>query len=322
VVEIPRAIWWLILNGVILRRRPAASAKLYESVWEKDGSPLLSISKQQQHALQQEMSVRFNGPVHVELAMRYGNPSILKGLQALRSKGARRLLVFPLYPQYSAATTATSYDAVSAEMKRWRWIPEIRFINHYHDHPRYIKALAQSVRAHWEEHGRNEKLMMSFHGLPKRNLELGDPYHCQCHKTGRLLAEALGLKKEEWVLTFQSRFGRAEWLKPYTDKTLESLAKSGVKGVDVVCPGFSVDCLETLQEIALENKEVFEEAGGKQYSYIPALNADGEHIQVLADLIQQHTQGWPETDKAWNEAVQETNNKQTQALAKACGAKF
>lgn len=322
VVEIPRAIWWLILNGVILRRRPAASAKLYESVWEKDGSPLLSISKQQQHALQQEMSVRFNGPVHVELAMRYGNPSILKGLQALRSKGARRLLVFPLYPQYSAATTATSYDAVSAEMKRWRWIPEIRFINHYHDHPRYIKALAQSVRAHWEKHGRNEKLMMSFHGLPKRNLELGDPYHCQCHKTGRLLAEALGLKKEEWVLTFQSRFGRAEWLKPYTDKTLESLAKSGVKGVDVVCPGFSVDCLETLQEIALENKEVFEAAGGKQYSYIPALNADGEHIQVLADLIQQHTQGWPETDKTWSEAVQETNNKQTQALAKACGAKF
>lgn len=319
VVEIPKVIWWCILNGIILRTRPAKSAKLYASVWEEAGSPLLKYGKLQQQALQAEMAVRFNGPVHVELAMRYGNPSILQGLRNLRSQGARRLLVLPLYPQYSAATTATTYDEVSLEMKRWRWLPEIRFINQYHDNPRYIEALAKSVKAHWAEHGQNEKLVMSFHGLPKRNLELGDPYHCQCHKTGRLLAEALGLTAEQWLVTFQSRFGRAEWLKPYTDKTLEKMAKEGLSSVDVVCPGFSSDCLETLEEIAGENREVFEEAGGKTYTYIPALNDDPEHIQVLADLIQQHTQGWPETSVDWVES--EANDQSTQKLAKSMGAK-
>lgn len=322
VIEIPRLVWWFILNGIILRRRPAASAKLYASVWSDEGSPLLAHSKNIQQSLQQEMSVRFNGPVHVELAMRYGNPSILNGLRCLRAKGARRLLVLPLYPQYSATTTATSYDAVSAEMKRWRWLPEIRFINQYHDSKRYIVALAQSVKQHWSEHGRQEKLLMSFHGLPKRNLELGDPYHCQCHKTGRLLAEKLGLKEGDWMVTFQSRFGRAEWLKPYTDKTLEQLAKDGVKGVDVVCPGFPADCLETLEEIAVENRDVFKEAGGEQYCYIPALNNDPAHIQVLADLIQQHTQGWPEVSPDWNDLSDEARNQKTQTLAKTKGAKL
>ena len=321
VVEIPKAIWWLILNGIILRTRPAKSAALYASVWEEAGSPLLKYGKLQQQALQAEMAVRFNGPVHVELAMRYGNPSILQGLRNLRSKGARRLLVLPLYPQYSAATTATTYDAVSLEMKRWRWLPEIRYINQYHDDPQYIKALAKSVKAHWSTHGQQEKLMMSFHGLPKRNLELGDPYHCQCHKTGRLLAEALGLSPTQWLVTFQSRFGKAEWLKPYTDKTLEKLATEGVKGIDVVCPGFSSDCLETLEEIAVENRDVFVEAGGESYSYIPALNDDAEHIQVLADLIQKHTQGWPETSPEWTEAVAQGQEHETQTLAKGMGAK-
>jgi ferrochelatase len=321
VVEIPKVIWWCILNGIILRTRPAKSAKLYASVWEEAGSPLLKYGKLQQKALQAEMAVRVKAPVHIELAMRYGNPSILQGLRNLRAKGARRLLVLPLYPQYSAATTATTYDAVSKEMKRWRWLPEIRFVNQYHDNARYIEALASSVKKHWAEHGKNEKLVMSFHGLPRRNLELGDPYHCQCHKTGRLLAEALHLKPEQWLVTFQSRFGRAEWLKPYTDKTLEALAKDGVKGVDVVCPGFSSDCLETLEEIAVENREVFEEAGGEYYTYIPALNDDPEHIHVLADLAQQHTQGWPEMSPDWTESAAQAHDKSTQDLAKSMGAK-
>ena len=322
VIEIPRIVWWFILNGIILRRRPAASAKLYASVWMEEGSPLLVHSKNIQHSLQQEMAVRFNGPVHVEVAMRYGNPSILAGLRSLRAKGARRLLVLPLYPQYSATTTATGYDAVSQEMKRWRWLPEIRFINQYHDNDRYISALAQSVKKHWSEHGQKEKLMMSFHGLPKRNLELGDPYHCQCHKTGRLLAEKLGLKEGQWLVTFQSRFGKAEWLKPYTDKTLEKLAKEGVKSIDIVCPGFPADCLETLEEIAVENRDIFKEAGGEEYRYIPSLNNDPEHVQALADLIQQHSQGWPEVSPDWSELADEARNQKTQTLAKAKGAKL
>lgn len=320
VVEIPKAIWWCILNGIILRIRPAKSAKLYASVWEEAGSPLLKYGKLQQKALQSEMAIRFNGPVQVKLAMRYGNPSILQGLRDLRSQGARRLLVLPLYPQYSAATTATTYDAVSLEMKHWRWLPEIRFINQYHDNPQYIDALAGSVKKFWDEHGQQQKLVMSFHGLPKRNLELGDPYHCQCHKTGRLLAEALNLNSEQWLVTFQSRFGRAEWLKPYTDKTLEMLAKQGVKGVDVVCPGFSADCLETLEEIAVENRDVFKEAGGESYAYIPALNDDVEHIQMLADLIEQHTQGWPETSPEWFESEVQASQQKAEGLAKLLGA--
>jgi len=232
----------------------------------------------------------------------------------------RRLLVLPLYPQYSAATTATTYDAVSLEMRRWRWLPEIRFINQYHDHPRYIEALAKSVKTFWAEHGQQEKLVMSFHGLPKRNLELGDPYHCQCLKTGRLLAEALDLKPEQWLVTFQSRFGKAEWLKPYTDKTLENLAQQGVKSVDVVCPGFSADCLETLEEIAVENRDVFKAAGGESYTYIPALNDNAEHIQALADLIQRHSQGWPETDEDWTQSAVDANGQKTYELAKSMNA--
>ncbi|PID45588.1 MAG: ferrochelatase [Proteobacteria bacterium] len=322
VVEIPRIVWWFILHGFVLRRRPAVSAEQYVSVWTDKGSPLLVQSENIRQSLQQEMSVRFDGPVHVELAMRYGNPSLVVGLRNLRHKGVRRLLVLPLYPQYSATTTATTYDAVSAEMRRWRCLPEIRFVNQYHDNERYIGSLARSIERHWAEHGRKEKLLMSFHGLPKRNLDLGDPYHCQCLKTGRLLAEKLGLKQGEWLVTFQSRFGRAEWLQPYTDKTLEKLAKEGVRRVDVVCPGFPADCLETLGEIGMEYCELFKEAGGEEYCYIPALNDDSEHIQCLADLVQQHTQGWPEVDPGWNGLSNEEKSKQTQALAKGMGAKL
>lgn len=321
VVEIPRAVWYPILYGIILNKRPAASAEKYRTVWTEDGSPLMHISLQQQQALQKEMAIRFKGPVKVELAMRYGNPSIESGLYKLRDEGARRILVLPLYPQYCAATNATTFDKVFDELKRWRWMPELRLVNHYHDHPGYIGALASSVLAHWQHHPRGELLLMSFHGIPKRNLLLGDPYHCECHKTARLLAEALNLKPAEYRVTFQSRFGKAEWLQPYTDKTMQALPGEGIKNVDVICPGFAADCLETLEEIQEENREYFIEAGGENYHYIPALNADGKHIQALADIIQQHTQGWPETGASWNDNSLQKQAERTRQRAMEKGAK-
>jgi len=320
VVEIPRMVWLPILYGLVLRKRPAASAENYKKVWSDDGSPLLNISQKQVKLIQQEMEVRFKGPVNVELAMRYGKPGIEAGLEALREKGARRILVFPMYPQYSATTTATTFDEVARVLSTWRWIPEMRFINQYHDNDGYISALANSVKTHWQSRPASDVLLMSFHGLPKRNLELGDPYYCQCHKTARLLAKKLGLKDEQWRMTFQSRFGKAEWLKPYTDKTLMAMPKEGIKSVDVICPGFPADCLETLEEINGENRDYFIEAGGERYEYIAALNDDVAHIRVLSDLIQQHTQGWPETSQNWSASAIEKRNNETQTLAKDKGA--
>jgi len=322
VVEIPRLIWLPILHGFVLRKRPAESAKNYQKVWTDEGSPLLSISLQQSKLLQQEMETRFSGPVQVQLAMRYGNPSIKSGLEALQQKGARRILVFPLYPQYSATTTATTFDEIARVMAGWRWIPELRFINQYHDFPAYIDCLAKSVKEHWRKNTAGEMLIMSFHGLPRRNLDLGDPYFCQCHKSARLLAKKLYLKDTQWKVTFQSRFGKAEWLKPYTDETLKSLAAEGIKSVDVICPGFPADCLETLEEINGENREYFLNAGGENYHYIPALNNMPEHIHVLSDLIQKHTQGWKETSKDWSASVVEKNNQTSKKLAIAKGAKI
>ena len=321
VVEIPRFVWNIILHGIILNTRPAKSAAKYKTVWTEHGSPLLHISQQQQQALQKEMTIRFQGPVNVALAMRYGNPSIPATLLKLKAAGARRVLVLPLYPQYCAATNATTFDKVFDELKRWRWMPELRLVNHYHDHPGYIQALANSVLAHWEQHPRGQLLVMSFHGIPKRNLMLGDPYHCECHKTARLLAEELNLKPNEWRVTFQSRFGKAEWLQPYTDKTLQALPGEGIKNVDVICPGFAADCLETLEEIRVENREYFEHAGGENYHYIPALNDSPAHIQVLADIIQQHTQGWAETLPGWSSTTQQRQAEKTLQRATDKGAK-
>ena len=322
VVEIPRAIWLPILYAAVLPKRPAKSAENYKKVWMDEGSPLLHYSKRQATLLQQEMESRLKGPVHVELAMRYGKPDIETGLKTLQEKGARRLLVLPLYPQYSATTTATSFDAINKVLSTWRWIPEIRYIMQYHDDPSYIDALAISVQNHWKTSGQSDLLVMSFHGLPKRNLDLGDPYFCQCHKTGRLLAEKLGLKDEQWRLTFQSRFGKAEWLKPYTEETLKSLPEKGVKSIDIMCPGFPADCLETLEEINMENREYFIEAGGEDYHYIPALNDDASHIHVLANLVQQHTQGWKEAESNWSASSIEDNNKLSAQRAKDEGAKL
>ena len=292
VVEMARPIWWLVLNGIILNTRPARSAKAYRKVWTEEGSPLLQISGRQRAALAGRLAENPGGEIPVALGMRYGKPSISTALETLRDADVRRILVLPLYPQYSATTTASIFDAVTSELRGWRWLPELRFVNHYHDEPRYIAALADSVRRHRATHGGAERLLMSFHGIPEEYFHKGDPYFCECHKTGRLLADALGLTAESWQISFQSRLGPKQWLQPYTDHTLEALAAQGVKSVQVICPGFSADCLETLEEIAMENRAVFLEAGGERYEYIPCLNDDAAHMEMLAALVAQHTQGW------------------------------
>jgi len=320
VIEVARPIWWLILHGVILRIRPKRSAEAYAKVWTEEGSPLMVWSVKQRAALQRQLDSALPAPVHVALGMRYGNPSVASALEELRSKKVRRLLVLPLYPQYSATTTATAFDAISAALAGQRWIPELRFVNQYHDETGYIGALAASVREHWAAHGRGEHLLMSFHGLPRRYLLAGDPYHCHCQKTGRLLAEALFLKEGEWSLSFQSRVGREEWLRPYTDERVQDLGKAGVKRLDVICPGFSADCLETLEEIAMQNQEFFVESGGEQLSYVPALNARRDHISFLTQLVLRHLQGWPETSPAWDEETLQAERIECAKRAAASGA--
>jgi ferrochelatase len=292
VVELPRPLWWLVLNLVILNTRPRRSAKAYAKVWTDAGSPLLVIARKQHAALQNSLDERLGVPVKVALAMCYGNPSIAAGLAELRDAGVRRVLVLPLYPQYSATSSAAIFDAVTAELRGWRAVPELRFINDYYAHPAYITALADSVRVFQAEHGVPEKLLMSFHGIPQEYADKGDPYPCQCEVTADLLAKQLGLAQPQWQFSFQSRLGPKDWLKPYTDHTLESLAGNGVRDVQVICPGFSADCLETLEEIAMENRDVFLEAGGENYRYIPCLNDQPDHIGMLAQLVEQHLQGW------------------------------
>ena len=292
VVEIPRPLWWLILNGVILRTRPAKSAAKYASIWTEQGSPLLVWTQRQADCLQAALAARGH-PVLVRGAMRYGEPSIAAVLDALQSEGATRVLVLPLYPQYAAATTASTIDAVAAWVMRSRRPPELRFINRYHDDPGYIAALAASVREHWARQPRGEKLVMSFHGVPARSLALGDPYHCECHKTARLLAEALGLGRDDYIVTFQSRLGRAKWLEPYTEPTVKALAEQGIKRIDAICPGFAADNLETLEEIAMEAREAFIGAGGEQFNFITCLNDRTDWIAALAELSLRHLQGWP-----------------------------
>jgi protoporphyrin/coproporphyrin ferrochelatase len=292
VVEIPRPLWWLILNGVILRTRPAKSAAKYASIWTEHGSPLLHWSARQAEGLQAELARRGHA-VLVRHAMRYGAPSIASVLDGLQAEGATRVLVLPLYPQYAAATTASTFDAVSAWARQSRRMPELRFVNRYHDDAGYIRALAASVREHWALHGRGQTLVMSFHGVPARSLTLGDPYHCECHKTARLLAEALGIGKDKYIVTFQSRLGRAKWLEPYTEPTVKQLAEQGIKRIDAICPGFASDNLETLEEIAMEAKEAFLHAGGERFDFIDCLNDRPDWIGALADLSLQHLQGWP-----------------------------
>jgi ferrochelatase len=295
VVEIPRLPWWLILHGFILRTRPAASAAKYASIWTPAGSPLLVWTAKQATLLQGYLGERGRPPpaLIVRHAMRYGNPSIADVLDELKAANATRILILPLYPQYAAATTASAADSVMAWMQRQRRQPELRWINHYHHDDGYIEALAQRVRAHWMMHGRGARLVLSFHGVPERSLQLGDPYHCECHVTARLLATRLGLASDELVVTFQSRFGKAKWLAPYTEPTLVALAAQGIRRVDVMCPGFVCDCLETLEEIDQEARAAFLAAGGQTFHYIACLNDQHEWIAALATMALRHLQGWP-----------------------------
>ena len=292
VVEIPRLLWLLILHGIILRFRPAKSAAKYASIWTPEGSPLKLWTEKQAALLQTALQAQGNH-VLVRWAMRYGSGSIASQLDALKTEGVTRVLVLPAYPQYSATTTASVFDAVYQWAARTRSIVELRFVNHYHDHAQYIAALQARVQAHWAGHGRPEVLVMSFHGVPARTLALGDPYHCECFKTARLLAEALGLEKTQYKVTFQSRLGRAKWLEPYTEPTLIAMAQSGTKRVDVVCPGFTSDCLETLEEINMEARHAFLGAGGSDFHYIECLNDSAPGIQALAAVARQHMGGWP-----------------------------
>ena len=295
VVEIPKPIWWLILNGIILNIRPKKSAAKYASVWMTEGSPLRVHTERQAKLLKGLLGER-GQRVTVTWAMRYGSPSIPSVLSQLKAEGATRILVVPMYPHYSASTTATVVDEASSWLQQLRNQPEMRFIRNFHDNEGYLDALEQSVRKHWQTAGHlgeKDQFLISFHGLPKRSLMLGDPYFCECHKTGRLLAERLNLKPEQYKICFQSRFGKAEWLQPYTAPTLHEMGAAGVRRVDVICPGFVADCLETLEEIALEGRDDFLTAGGKEYHYIPALNEDEAWIKSLADLVEHNLAGWP-----------------------------
>jgi ferrochelatase len=298
VVEVPKVIWMCILHGIILRIRPSRSAAAYKTVWTDAGSPLMVHTQNQAIALKKTLGEIYGDNIHVDFSMRYGQPSITKRIEEFQQAGVNKLLVLPLYPQYSGATNGSTFDAVAHDFLKRRRLPDLRFISHYHDYAPYIDAVTESIRAYREVNGSADKLLFSYHGVPLRYLKNGDPYHCECHKTSRLIAEKLGLSKDDYLVTFQSRFGREEWLQPYTDATLKSLPASGVKSVQVICPGFSADCLETIEEIGEENKEYFMEAGGEEYNYIPALNDSDSHIFALTELIKKNLQGWdlPELD--------------------------
>lgn len=315
VVEIPRIIWWWILHGIILLVRPKKSAEKYASIWHKEGSPLMVYSQQQKKLLQGYLSQKINSPFVVELGMTYGNPSIKSAIESLKAQGCDRILIFPLYPQYAGSSTAAALDAVWRVLLKMRSVPAIRTIKHYHDHPRYIQALASHIKAYWQQHGQPEKLVMSFHGVPKFHLLKGDPYHCECHKTARLLAEALGLNKDRYEVAFQSRFGRQEWLQPYLANTLDKLGKQQLKRIDVVCPGFSSDCLETLEEIAMEGKHLFQSAGGGDYHYIPALNSEPVWIEAMRDIALENLHGWVSNEFDPVKAVTEAQASKQHALA-------
>jgi len=325
VIELPRLLWWLILNLFVLTFRPRKSAKLYASVWTDEGSPLLVIARRQRDALRRMLAERVGGPpVHVALGMRYGRPSIASALAELRDAGCRRILFFPLYPQYSATTTASTFDALAAELVTWRWIPELRTIHGYCDEPAYADALAASIREAWQSRGSEpEQLLFSFHGIPLRYFQSGDPYHCYCHQTARRVAERLGRGPDRYVVAFQSRFGREEWLKPYTDVTVRAMARGGVASLDVVSPAFSADCLETLEELAGLNREFWEESGGdpEGYRYLPCLNERPDHLELLAGLILRNLQGWVAPPGGWDEAAAkaaaEASRERAEALAAA-----
>ena len=319
VVELPRALWWLVLRLIILPFRASKSARKYAAVWNRDGSPLLVHTQKQAKLLRGFLGERGHDVLVVH-AMRYGNPSLPSVLEELRQQACERILILPAYPQYCAATTASVFDAVSAHYAGQRNVPELRFVRDFHDHDAYIGALAESVRTYWENGGRPDKLVISFHGIPKRSHERGDPYPEQCTQTARLLVKRLGLTPDQYVVTFQSRFGRGEWLQPYTDATLEQLARQGVKRVDVVCPGFIADCLETLEEIAIEGRQSFLTAGGKEFHAIECLNESNAWMHALAEIAEQHLLGWPTMMSAAQQQALREKNSLFQATSRLLGS--
>lgn len=319
VVEIPRLIWWCILHAVILPFRSGKSAEKYATIWTKDGSPLSVHTEKQARLLRGCLGERGH-EVEVAHAMRYGNPSLPQVLRKLKDDGCERILILPTYPQYSSTTTASTFDAVARYFAKVRNVPEWRFVKHYHDDPAYISALKESVLAYWKMNRRPDKLVMSFHGLPKRNLSLGDPYFCECQKTARLLASELGLSEAQYVVSFQSRLGKAEWLQPYTAPTLKKMAKEGIKRVDVMCPGFPSDCLETLEEIAIEARQDFLAAGGREFHYIPCLNEMPAWIEALAKIAEMQMAGWPTLVSAMDREAQTRNAEIARTQAKHFGA--
>ena len=292
IVELPRWLWWPVLHGYILRTRPRRSAEAYAKIWRNDGSPLLVLSEQLEQAVRSEISRRTGGKATTALAMTYGEPSVGTVVTDLMRSGVRRLLVLPLFPQYSATSTGAALDALGRTMQTLRWPPELRTVNDYHRDAGYLAALAGSVQTHWAQHGRGDKLLLSFHGIPEKYAAAGDPYPDHCRETARRLGDALGVADDELLVTFQSRLGRQPWLRPYTDETIEQLARQDIKTVDVACPGFAVDCLETLEEVALRYRAVFLTNGGKQFRYIPALNASRAHATALADIAMRQLAGW------------------------------
>lgn len=299
VIQLPRLRWWLILHGIILRLRPGKVARLYQSIWSDEGSPLLVISRAQQAAIQQALQKKLHCDIPVTLAMTYGEPSITQASRSLMAQGIHRILVLPLYPQYSATTTGAVFDALARALQNTPNLPELHIIRDYWEQPAYLDALASSIRQHWQEHGQPDRLLMSFHGIPQRYEDQGDPYPSLCRNTARAVAERLGLRDDQWSEAFQSRFGREEWIKPYTDVLLQQWGEQdGIDRVDVVCPAFAADCLETLEEIAEQNRITFLEAGGKEYHYIPCLNDQPDHINLLTDLILRHTQPWHDVELA------------------------
>ncbi len=316
VVEIPRLIWMLILHGIVLRVRPKKSAAAYQRVWSDEGSPLMAGSAGLTEGMKQKLQAMYGDRVQIQLAMRYGNPSIEKGLADLQQAGAERVIVLPLYPQYSGATSGTVADEVFRQLMKMRWVPELHLLGPYHDDPAYLAAVADSIEQHWEHQDRGQKLVMSFHGMPRATLDKGDPYFCHCHKTARLLAEQLKLDPDQWEMAFQSRFGAAEWLQPYAAERWKALPGEGSKHITVVCPGFSIDCLETIDEIALEGKEEFMEAGGEGFDYVPCLNDSAAHVDYMCQRLQPLIDaGLPSEDQ-----ISQANLDTSRELALAAGA--
>lgn len=327
VIELPKLQWQLILNLFVLTRRPKASAHAYRTVWTEEGSPLLQITNRQAADVREILEREVGAPVKVAVGMTYGEPSVATALRELREADVTRLLVLPMYPQYSGTTIGSVFDAVAKELTTWRVVPELRTIHGWHDEPGYISALADSIREVWSREGADggepEKLLFSFHGIPLRYFRNGDPYHCLCHETGRLVAEELGLTEDRWVVAFQSLFGREEWIKPYTAETVTAMGKAGVDSLDVICPGFSADCLETIEEIDVQNRELFEGAGGGRFRYVPALNDRPDHVRFLADLVKRHLQGWVDADgrqEAYDREAAEAEARATKERADAMRA--